>query len=248
MVSKAEIALVRSLGDKKGRREHGLFVVEGRKLVEEAVASGWAVEKIYAAGADTGNYPVQAALVSPATLERMSRLKSPQGMLALVRIPAATPPRIAPGKLMLALGGIRDPGNLGTIVRIADWFGVGEILCSADTADRFNPKVVQSTMGSLFRVEMHYGELDQWLAEASGIGIPVYGAMLEGENIYTSSLEPSGIIVLGNEGSGISPATAARITRRIYVPPFTAGRPRAESLNVAAAAAVIVSELRRRTV
>ncbi|MCC8035210.1 MAG: RNA methyltransferase [Rikenellaceae bacterium] len=257
MVSKADIALVRSLRDKKGRREHGLFVVEGRKLVDEAVRSGWGIERMYTAGAAAplpGNDPgaefsgVRAVTVSPALFERMSRLKSPQGVLALVRIPGGQKPRVVPGKLLLALDGIQDPGNLGTIVRIADWFGIQEILCSTDCADCFNPKVVQATMGSLFRVRVNYGDLEGWLREAAAAGIPLYGTFLDGENIYTSPLELSGIVTLGSEGSGISPGTAAHITRRLSVPSFAAGRGGAESLNVAAAAAVVVSEFRRRII
>lgn len=247
MVTRADITLVQSLFDKKGRREHGLFVVEGRKAVGEALASGWTVERVYTTGAATDHPGVPVTEVSPAQFERLSRLKSPQGVLALVRIPEQSTPHFDPGRLYIALDSVQDPGNLGTIIRIADWFGIDGIVCSIDTADRFNPKVVQATMGSLFRVPVRYGDLAGLLQAARDTGLPVYGAMLGGENIYTARLRPSGVIVMGNEGNGISPGIIELLGHRLTIPSFAPAGEGAESLNVAVSAAVIVSEFRRRT-
>ncbi len=228
MVNKSDIALVRSLAERKGRVEHGLFVVEGPKMVAEALVSGWRVRKIYGVG--DGEWEQ----VSARDMERMSSLRTPQGVLAVVEMKHDIAPS---GGLVLALDGIQDPGNVGTIMRTADWFGIHSIICSPDTADCFSPKAVQASMGAVFRVGVSYGELD-FLP-----GVPVYGAFLDGENIYTADLGSRGVVVLGNEGRGISDAVAAGVTRRITIPAHASGP---ESLNVAAAAAVICSEFFRR--
>jgi TrmH family RNA methyltransferase len=222
MPTKAEISFVRSLADKRTREQHGLFVVEGPKMVAEALASGWRVRNIY--NVEDG--------VPPRDLERMSSLRTPQGVLAVVEMRDV--PATAAGPT-LALDGIQDPGNLGTIMRTADWFGIRRIVCSPDCADRFNPKAVQASMGAIFRIPVTYGEL---LFPA---GTPVYGAFLDGESIYNTSFAPDAVVLLGSEGRGISAAAAAHVTHRITIPSFS---PRAESLNVAAAAAIICSELR----
>ncbi len=227
MIPKSEISFVRSLSDRRTRDESGLFVVEGRKMVGEALASGWRVRKVYGVG--EGEWEE----ASSRDMERMSSLRTPQGILAVVEkqeVPAFE------GGLALALDGIQDPGNIGTILRTAEWFGIRRILCSPDCVDCFNPKAVQASMGAIFRVAVVCGPLD--LPE----GIPVYGTFLDGENIYTAPLTAEGIVVLGSEGRGISPAVAARITRRLHIPSLS---PCAESLNVAAATAVVCSEFRR---
>lgn len=247
MITKADIALIKSLADKKARAEHGIFVVEGPKLVGEALGSGLRVRRVIG----TAEFSQFAGFekVSRKDIERMSSLKTPQGVLAVVEIPQPTPIPDLSRNLILALDGIQDPGNLGTIIRIADWFGIGSIICSADSADCFNPKTVQASMGAIFRVKVSYEtRFAERLCEFAQCGATVYGAFLDGENIYTADLgsgEPSGIIVIGNEGNGISPDVTQVITHRISIPSYPAGEPSSESLNVAAATAVICSEFRR---
>ena len=241
MVTKAEISLVRSLADKRSRLENGLFVIEGRKMVEEALASGFSVRKVY--GTDEFASLAGCETVSRKVIERMSSLRTPQGILALVEIPSYDLPRSAEKQLILALDGVQDPGNMGTIIRIADWFGIVDVVCSPGSADCFNPKVVQATMGAILRVRVHYTALPQWLASVSA---PVYGTFLEGEDIYRAQLTAQGVIVLGNEGGGISAQAAQAVTRKLYIPPYPAGEGSGESLNVATAAAIVCSEFRRR--
>jgi TrmH family RNA methyltransferase len=234
MLTKAQISLIKSLGDKKGRAETGLFVAEGQKLVDELLRSELEVQQIFE--------------LSPGEMERISRLKTPSKVLALVRIPIRTfDPEAAAGKLVLALDDVQDPGNLGTIIRLADWFGIGDLVCSPATADCFNPKVVQATMGAIARVRIHYTPLPEWLDRAAGHGVPVYGTFLDGERIYGAKLSTSGVIVMGNEGSGISPTVAAKVAKKLFIPPFPEGIPQSESLNVAVATAIVCSEFRRRT-
>lgn len=242
--------MIRSLSDKRARMETGLFVAEGEKLVGELPGSGFRVRRLFlrddAAVESAGTFGVEAERVTAREMERISLLKSPQGVLALVEIPHRQLP-LHPGReLTLALDGIQDPGNLGTILRLADWFGIREVLCSPHTADCFNPKVVQATMGAILRVRVHYVDLPRVL---SGAGVPVYGTFLDGENIYTADLgaSPAGIVVMGNEGNGITSDVAAAVTCRLYIPPYPPGCPSSESLNVAVATAVVCSEFRRRT-
>ena len=142
---------------------------------------------------------------------------------------------------------MQNPGNVGTIIRLADWFGIRDILCSEGTADCFNPKVVQATMGAILRVRVHYTPLAPLLAEAAAGGIPVYGTFLEGENIYTEELSPTGIVVMGNEGRGVTEAVARSVTRKLFIPPWPAGRRGSESLNVAMATGIVCAEFRRQT-
>ncbi len=242
MLIKADISLVRSLSDKKSRAEHGLFVAEGRKMVGEATASPLAVRRIF--GTEEFSGIAGCEVVSPKDIERMSSLKTPQGILALVEIPRYGLPASPGSELTLVLDGVQDPGNLGTIIRIADWFGIRDIICSPDTADCYNPKTVQATMGAIFRVRVHYADLP---AVLGGTGVPVFGTFLEGDNIYKTELGGDrGIIVLGSEGNGISDAVAAAVTRKLYIPPYPAGEPASESLNVGVAAAIVCSEFRRK--
>ncbi len=249
MMTKAEIAMIRSLNDKRSRTEWGLFVAEGEKLVSELPGSGLHVRRLFLRE-DTvlenlAAFGVGAERVTAREMERISHLKSPQGALALVEIPPRQLPSDPGRKLALALDGIQDPGNLGTILRLADWFGIREVFCSPQTADCFNPKVVQATMGAILRVGVHYCDLPRLLTQCD---VPVYGTFLDGENIYRADLgvSPAGIIVMGNEGNGITSEVAATVTRRLYIPPYPAGRPSSESLNVAVATAVVCSEFRRR--
>ncbi len=229
MITKSEIQLVRSLADKRARTETGLFLAEGEKLIRELRASDFRVERIYALdGLFSGP---EVTPVSPKEMERLSHLKTPGSSLALVRMPHRDLRSADPAAgLVLALDDVQNPGNMGTIIRLADWFGIGDIVCSEATADCFNPKVVQATMGAILRVRVHYTDLGRYLAAHAAAGIPVYGTFLDGEDLY-------------NIGG---PATAAGITRRLYIPPFPADRAGSESLNVAMAAGVVCAEFRRR--
>lgn len=233
-----EIKFIRSLALKKFRDESGLFVVEGEKLVAEALASRFGVEKVY-----------RREEIGESAMERISGLSSPSPALALVRRPddLSSPEMPAKG-LFLALDGIRDPGNLGTILRIADWFGLDGVFASPDTVDVFNPKVVQSTMGAIFRVRFHYTEIPALCQGVCQQGGKVYGTFLDGENLYAKELgrDQLAVIVIGNEANGISKETAACVSDRLFIPPFPADDPGSESLNAAVATAVTVAEFRRR--
>lgn len=246
MLTKAEIKSIRALADKSGRDEQGLFVAEGEKIIEELAASHLDVVKIYATeGAFASRSDV--CRVTKAEMERLSMLKTANKALATVKIPRYGFDLSAARKgLVLALDDIGNPGNLGTLIRLADWFGIGDIVCSRSTADCFNPKVIQATMGAIIRVRVHYLDLPELLAEARRGGIPVYGTFLDGSDIRDAKLGAAGIVVMGNEGRGISAECAAEVTHRLLVPPYPADRRGSESLNVSTAAAVVCWEFRRR--
>lgn len=249
MLTKADIQFVRSLADKRSRVECGLFVVEGRKMVEEALASGLTVRRVFGTEQYADMPGVEVA--GEKEIGRMSSLRTPQGVMAVVEIPDSRLPRDVRGRLVLALDGVQDPGNLGTIIRTGDWFGVRDVVCSPSCADCYNPKVVQATMGSLFRVRVHYTDLTDFVGAAGGSGVPVFGTFLEGEDLFSAAIEPArgAVVVLGSEGSGISPevsaALAAAGARRLFIPSFGGGGS-PESLNVGIAAAVVCAEVRRR--
>lgn len=239
-ITAAEIKFIKSLSQKKFRDERGLFVVEGEKLVQEALKSGFKVEKVY-----------RKEEIGEAAMARISALSSPSPVLALVRKPEdLSSAKLPSSGLFLALDGIRDPGNLGTILRIADWFGIDAVFASPDTVDVFNPKVVQATMGAIFRVKFHYTDIPALCRSALQADGNVYGTFLDGENMYQKSLsngmERPSVIVIGNEANGISAATAACVSDRLYIPPFPADDPGSESLNAAIATAITVAEFRRR--
>ena len=239
-MTQAEIKFVKSLSQKKFRDSSGLFVVEGEKLVAEALASRFTVERVY-----------RREEIGEAALARISALSSPSPALALVRKPADLLQDELPATgLFLALDGIRDPGNLGTILRIADWFGISAVYASPDTVELFNPKVVQATMGAIFRVRFHYTDIPALCASALQAGGQVYGTFLDGTRIYARPLSdgskaPS-VIVIGNEANGISPQVAACVSERLFIPPYPADDPGSESLNAAVATAITVAEFRRR--
>jgi TrmH family RNA methyltransferase len=181
-------------------------------------------------------------------MERISALKTPTTTLAVVDQPRyeLSTAKLR-GKLSLALDGVQNPGNLGTIVRLADWFGIEDIVCSRECADCYNPKVVQATMGAILRVRIHYtDDLAALLREAREMGLPIYGTLLDGDNIYDTSLDRSGIIVMGNEGRGVSDECRNTLTHKLLIPPYPADQPTSESLNVAMATGIILSEFRRR--
>lgn len=247
-ISNNEIKRIKSLQQKKFRDETGLFIVEGEKMVGEALCSPFCVEKVYYRD-DIGSD----------TMERISALTSPSPVLAVLKKPGYTyvsdPSElmkyISKGGLYLALDSIRDPGNLGTILRIADWFGIEAVFAAPDTVDLFNPKVVQATMGAIFRVRMHYVDLPSLTRLVTGSGGKVYGTFLDGVNIYERDLEngtesPS-VIVIGNESEGISKTMAGLVSDRLYIPPYPADTSGSESLNAAIATAITVAEFRRRT-
>jgi len=250
MISKNQIKFIRSLELKKNRRREGLFVAEGPKVVGDLLRAGYHPHSIFS----TLPRP-DAQVVTEEELRRISFLQHPQEILAVLHIPqtldtvaaadettTSTLPPVE-GQLVLALDGVQDPGNLGTIIRIADWFGIDTIYCSQDTADVYNPKVVQATMGSLAHVHLYYGDLIPWLQQTD---VPIYGTLLEGENIYQQTLTSNGVIVMGNEGNGISTAVRQLITHALLIPNFHKGNETAESLNVAIATAITCSEFRRR--
>ncbi len=242
---KSEIQLVRSLSDKRARTETGLFLAEGEKLISELRDSALKLRKIYCLdGVFEGD---NVEWISSKEMERISQLKSANNSVALIDIPHyRLDCESLEGKLTLMLDGVQNPGNLGTIIRLADWFGIENIICSENSADCFNPKVVQATMGAILRVRVHYRPLVETLEQLKQFNIPIYGTLLEGENIYSGDLSDEGVIIMGNEGQGISGEVQQYITRSLFIPPFPADRAGSESLNVSIATAVVCSEFRRR--
>ena len=241
MITRAEILDIKSLATKQGREDLGAFIAEGEKLVGEIRNSSLRIRRIL----QTKPIFADGELISEKEMERISQLKSANSVLAIVELPKHKLALADPTKnLVLCLDRIQNPGNLGTIIRLADWFGISDIVCSEDTADCFNPKVVQATMGAILRVRVHYINLAKWLS--SHKGATIYGTFLEGKNIYSAKLETSGVIVMGNEGQGISDEVAKCVSHKLLIPPSPADRCGSESLNVAVATAVICSEFRRR--
>lgn len=252
MLSKAKIKLIQSLEQKKKRREERLFVAEGPKVVGDLLPY-FTCRLIVAEPSWIAQHPdVRAAEVIEATsdeLRKASFLKAPQEVLALFELPAyPTPHDIASQELCLALDDVQDPGNLGTIIRVADWFGIRHIFCSTGTADAFSPKTVQATMGAIARVQVHYVNLYDFLREIKGENpsIPLYGTFLEGKNIYQESLTTNGIIIMGNEGNGIGQQVQQLVTHKLLIPNYPEGCATSESLNVAIATAITCAEFRRR--
>ena len=240
-LSKNQVKWVRSLQQKKQRDAEGVFVAEGHKCVEELRS---AFELVLLATPDNAN---------TVEISQMSNLRNPQGVIGVFRKrPIASSPdsplASLPQGLVLALDGVQDPGNLGTIIRTCDWFGVHDIYCSMDTADCYNPKVVQATMGALARVRVHYINLEEWLQTVKEKGLPVYGTLLEGGNMYEEraiSDKSKGVIIMGNEGNGISPEIRKLITHPIRIPSYPADAETSESLNVGIATAIVLAEFRR---
>lgn len=237
MISKNQIKFVRQLEQKKYRKKEGLFVAEGPKVVGDLLRAGFNAQEIYATKEWNSNGK-RVQEVTEEELRKVSFLQHPQQVLALFEIPSAK--LSSDSALSLALDDVQDPGNLGTIIRIADWFGISTIYCSENTVDAWSPKVVQATMGSIARVNIVYTDLKELIQNAS---VPVYGTLLDGQNIYTQELSQDGIIVMGNEGNGISQAIRPLINRKLLIPQFHEGP---ESLNVAIATAITCSEFRRR--
>jgi len=246
MLSKAQISLIASLQHKKFRTQHNLFVVEGIKSVLEFVHSPYKVEKIFytdEASTKLDKIPQNIKLENTTQQEfsKISSLKTPQGALALVQLPPAQNINITQlkGGHHLVLDDIQDPGNLGTIIRTAEWFGMKHILCSQHTVDAYNPKVVQASMGSLSRIHIHYLDIEEFLQKAS---LPTFGALLDGNSIFNTDFGSEGVIIMGNEGNGIRKSLQEKIDHRITIPRIG----QAESLNVAIATTIFCAELARQ--
>ncbi|WET69498.1 RNA methyltransferase [Sphingobacterium sp.] len=246
MLSKAQISLITSLQNKKYRKQHGLFIVEGIKSVMEFISSSYEVESIfYTDDANTKvgkiSHNIKSHELTETEFQKISALKSPQGILALVKLPLQQ--KIVSSdlknKFSLVLDDVQDPGNLGTIIRTAEWFGIEHIICSIGTVDAYNPKVVQATMGSLARLQIHYTDLTDFIPAT---GLKVYGALLDGQSIYQTVWADEGLIVMGNEGNGISDEIIALIDQAVTIPRIG----QAESLNVAVATTIFCSEISRQ--
>lgn len=246
-ISANEIKRVRSLSDKKFRDRYRLFCVEGEKMVDEALRSGFDVETVY-----------RKDEIGEEQMSRISSLSSPSPALAVVRKPqdinlssdAALSSALGRSGLYLALDTIRDPGNLGTILRVADWFGIDAVFAAPDTVDVFNPKVVQATMGAIFRVKFHYAEIPALCRAAVSAGGNVYGTFLDGSDMYEKQLntgkDSPSVIVIGNESNGISDEVAGLVSDKLYIPPYPKNDTGSESLNAAVATAITVADFRRR--
>ena len=240
MISKNKIKLIHSLETKKGREKVGLFVAEGPKVVNDLLHEGFVADEI---------------LDDIEDIKKVSFLQHPQPLLGVFKLPEVTLKspndylslfnKVVDNHLVLALDGVQDPGNLGTIIRIADWFGIENIFCSHETADCWNPKVVQATMGSIARVKLHYLNLND-LRDQLPADYPIYATLLDGYNIYEQELSHHGMIVMGNEGKGISPQLRTKINRKLLIPNYPPERETAESLNVAIATSIVCAEFRRR--
>lgn len=251
-LSASQIKFIRSLSQKKFRQESGLFIAEGEKIVNEALQSPFHVQAVY-----------KMADIGEECMKRISNLSSPSPVLAVIeqkkeagseaylteilhRCNKQESSSKAPNPLFLALDGIKDPGNLGTIIRLADWFGIESLFVSEDTVELYNPKVVQATMGAIFRKPVIYCNLSDTLQLFNQAGLPVYGTFLNGENLYTArNLKKSGLIVMGSESFGISPELEKQIPHKLFIPPYPADAQTSESLNVATATAIICAEFRR---
>ncbi|MEJ5264574.1 MAG: RNA methyltransferase [Bacteroidales bacterium] len=251
-LSNNECKQLASLKIKKYRVQQQLFLVEGEKLVDEALRSDITVKAIVALedwwqDKKQLTEKIKCLTASPQQMKQLSQLVTPPPVLAVVQIPVH-PLQIndLQHKITIALENIQDPGNLGTIIRLADWFGIDHVICSNESVEAFNPKVIQSSMGSIFRIKIHYTDLKLFLKEISKLQIPIMGTFLEGENLYTTPLPPIGVLVMGNESKGITPDLAAYIKRKITIPATNPSEQRAESLNVAVATAIVCSEWQRR--
>ncbi len=250
MLSKNKIKYIHSLELKKNRKEEQAFVAEGHKLVGDLLGH-FPCRLLVATRAWLDRNPDVEAMeiieVNQEELTRASLLKTPQEVLAVFEQPEySIQPEVVERSLCLALDDVQDPGNLGTIIRLADWFGIEHIFCSLGTVDVYNPKTVQATMGALARVKLHYVDLPSIIASMPSV--PIFGTFLDGNNIYAETLSANGLIIMGNEGKGVSPEVAKLVNKRLYVPNYPSERVTSESLNVAVATAVVCAEFRRRLI
>ena len=242
MVSKNQIKLISSLHQKKQRFANQLFFAEGVKVIQELLQSNFELEHLYTTQNDFEKVsPSKRTLINEQDLKKISALSTPNTCLAVFKIP--TENKIIDSGLIVALDDIRDPGNLGTILRLCDWFGIKQIICSKETVDIYNPKVVQATMGSISRVNVNYLDLKDYLTTTKA---PIFGTFMNGDNIYQTALPQNGIIIMGNEANGISAEIEKIITNRLTIPRF-GDLQKTESLNVATATAIILSEFKRNS-
>ena len=240
MVSKNQIKLITSLVQKKYRKQHQLFFAEGTKVIQELLQSNFELEHLYITKPMFSDVSEsKKTIISDSDLKKITALATANDCLAVFKIPQEK--QIVNSGLVVALDDIRDPGNLGTIIRLCDWFGISQIVCSEQTVDLYNPKVVQATMGSIARVNITYLDLESYLAEAK---TEIFGTFMDGENLYKRQLPTSGIIVLGNEANGISKIIEEKVTQKIAIPRF-GNLQLTESLNVATATAIVLSEFKR---
>ncbi len=240
MLSKNQIKLITSLQQKKYRKQEQLFFAEGVKVVQELLHSNFELQELFTTKQDFLSVSKDKLhAISEAELKKISALATPNSCLAVFKIPKAK--EMKESGLILALDDVRDPGNLGTIIRLCDWFGIETLFCSEETVDIYNPKVVQATMGSISRVNVVYGDLENFLIKTK---LTVFGTFMDGKNIYQESLPNDGVIVMGNEANGISEAVEKLVTDRIAIPRF-GDLQITESLNVATATAIILSEFKR---
>lgn len=254
MLSKNKIKYIRSLAQKKQRTADGVFVAEGRKLVADLLPYFTAryiaaTEQWFSDNSQLSSFfPSDYDVITNEELCRISAQETPQSVLAIFEQQQDETPlsEAALSDLCLVLDDVQNPGNLGTIIRVADWFGIRHIYCSHNTADVYGPKTVQATMGSLSRVRVHYIDIKESLSAIQNCNIPVYGTFLSAPSIYDIPLSHKGIIIMGNEGNGISPTVASYVNQRLFIPPFPSDSITADSLNVAIATAIICAEFRRR--
>ena len=240
MLSKNQIKLITSLQQKKYRKQHQLFFAEGIKVIEELLVSKFELQAIYTTELlDFDVATDKIHTINANELKKISALTTPNTCLAVFKIPMEK--KLEENGLIVALDNIRDPGNLGTIIRLCDWFGITQLICSSETVDIYNPKVVQATMGSIGRVAVFYQDLAAFLKKTQ---LPVFGTFMEGENVYQKSLPQNGILVMGNEANGISESVSKSITQKLSIPRFGKLQ-QTESLNVATATAILLSEFKR---
>lgn len=240
MVSKNQIKTITGLQQKKYRNQHNLFFAEGIKVVQELLNSNFELHQIFTVeDIFTDVEPHKIEIISEAELKKISALTTPNTCLALFKIPQ--PRTLVASGLVMVLDDVRDPGNLGTIIRLCDWFGISQLVCSNETVDVYNPKVVQATMGSMARVNVVYTNLQEYIKNSA---LPVYGTFMDGTDIYRTTLPAEGIIIMGNEANGISSEVETLVTNKISIPRFGSLK-QTESLNVATAAAIVLSEFRR---
>ncbi|HLS31266.1 MAG TPA: RNA methyltransferase [Flavobacteriaceae bacterium] len=239
MLSKNQIKLINQLNQKKQRKKHQLFFAEGIKTVKELLNSPYELEVLFTTADVLFTEGSKTQLISEKELKKISNLKTPQTVLGVFKIPDT--PLNLEAKISIVLDGVRDPGNLGTIIRLCDWFGIKQLICSSDTVDCYNPKTVQAAMGSLARVQVNYIDIEQFLSETD---LPVFGTFMDGKNIYRQNLPEQALIVMGNEANGIRPAIENLITQRVAIPQFGEIK-ETESLNVGTATAIVISEFMR---
>lgn len=239
MVSKRQIKIITSLHQKKYRKSTGLFVAEGKKVIQEFLNSDFELDMLFTTDLNLFDADYNAEKITDAELKKISFLKNPNKALALFKMKQEN--TVQTKGLQVALDDVRDPGNLGTIIRLCDWFGVKDLICSLETVDCYNPKVVQATMGSLTRVNVVYTDLKTYLSETT---MPIFGAFMDGENVYQTKLPTDGILVMGNEANGVSEKITEKVTDKIAIPRFGALQ-QTESLNVAMATGILLNEFKR---